>query len=59
MTNFTLSQLMHSRTAKKKETEQQQEQKKPNENAGIVLSSHMKIYDPNTNEVLVQKRADE
>lgn len=53
MTNFTLSQLSHM---KEKE---QQEQKKPNENSGILLSSHVKIYDPNTSEVLVQKRADE
>jgi hypothetical protein len=58
MTNFTLTQLMHNRVAQKKEHEQQ-EQKKPNENSGILLSSHVKIYDPNTSEVLVQKRADE
>jgi len=59
MTNFTLSHLMNMRTAKKKELEQQQEQKKPNENSGILVSSHIKIFDPNTKEVLVQKRADE
>ena len=35
------------------------EQKKPNENSGIYLSSFVKIYDPNTKEVFVQKRADD
>ena len=33
--------------------------KKPNENNGVCLSSHIKIYDPNTKEVFVQKRADD
>lgn len=32
---------------------------KPNENSGVYFSSHVKIFDPNTNEVLVQKRGDE
>jgi hypothetical protein len=31
---------------------------KPNENGGFYFSSHVKIYDPNTKEVLVQKRGD-
>ena len=34
------------------------EEKKPNENLGFYLSSHIKIFDPNTKEVLVQKRGD-
>lgn len=33
--------------------------KKPNEFGGVYFSSHIKIYDPNTKEVYVQKRADE
>jgi len=33
--------------------------KKPNENNGVYLSSHIKIFDPNTQEVFVQKRADD
>lgn len=33
-------------------------EKKPNENAGIYFSSFIKVYDPNTQEVLVQKRGD-
>jgi hypothetical protein len=31
---------------------------KPNEVGGIYFSSNIKIYDPNSNEVLVQKRGD-
>jgi len=33
-------------------------EKKPNENAGFHFSSHLKIYDPNTKEVLVKQRGD-
>lgn len=32
-------------------------EKKPNEKNGVVVSSHIKIFDPNTKEVLVEKRA--
>jgi hypothetical protein len=32
--------------------------KKPDENAGLYFTSHIKITDPNTKEVLVQMRAD-
>jgi len=32
---------------------------KPNEQSGVYYSSHIKIYDPNTQEVFVQKRADD
>lgn len=35
------------------------EPKKPNEFGGVHFSSHIKIYDPNTKEVYVQKRADQ
>ena len=31
---------------------------KPNETGGFYFSSHIKIYDPNTKEILVQKRGD-
>ena len=34
-------------------------QKKPDEKSGVYFSSHVKIYDPNTKEVFVQKRADD
>lgn len=32
-------------------------EKKPNEKNGVIVSSHIKIFDPNTKEVLVEKRA--
>ena len=32
---------------------------KPDENAGFILSSMVKIFDPKTSEVLVQKRGDD
>lgn len=32
---------------------------KPNELSGVYFSSGIKIFDPNTNEVLVQKRGDD
>ncbi len=33
-------------------------EKTPNENSGIYFSSAIKIFDPNTKEILVQKRGD-
>lgn len=33
-------------------------EKKPNENAGLYFSSSIKIFDPNTKEILVQTRGD-
>lgn len=33
--------------------------KKPNEHAGYYFSSSIKIFDPNSQEVLVQKRGDD
>jgi hypothetical protein len=32
--------------------------KKPNEKIGLNFSSHLKIFDPNTKQVLLQKRGD-
>ena len=43
----------------KKDLKSNVEIKKPNENNGVYFSSHIKIYDPNTKDVFVQKRADE
>lgn len=34
-------------------------EQKPDENAGFYYSSVIKIFDPETNEVLVQKRGDD
>lgn len=33
--------------------------KKPNETGGVYFMSHVKIFDPNTKEVLVQTRGDQ
>ena len=33
--------------------------KKPNETGGVYFSSHVKIFDPNTKEVFLNKRADD
>lgn len=40
------------------ESKNQNNEKKPNENGGFYFSSFVKISDPNTKEVLVQKRGD-
>lgn len=43
----------------KKEIKKVEKQdKKPNETAGYYFSSHIKIFDPTTKQVFVQKRAD-
>ena len=34
------------------------ESKKPNEVSGVHISSHIKIFDPNTKEVYIDKRED-
>lgn len=50
---------MNNITEKNKNPQQSSvPEKKPNENAGFQFSSHIKIFDPNTKEVLVQKRGD-
>ena len=36
----------------------QSQGKKPNEYGGVQVSTHLKIFDPNTQQVLVQKRGD-
>jgi len=35
-----------------------EESKKPNETGGFYFSSSVKIFDPNTEEVLIHKRGD-
>lgn len=40
-------------------TEKQPATTKPNEVGGVYFSSSVKIFDPNSNEVLVQKRGDD
>ena len=43
----------------KNDEKTQEVKKKPDENSCIHFSSHIKIYDPNSKEVYVQKRADD
>ena len=45
-------------TAAKPETDKVNSSRKPNDTSGIYFSSSIKIFDPNTKEVLVQKRGD-
>lgn len=42
----------NTKTEKKSES-------KPNEHGGFYFSSSVKIYDPNTKEIIVQKRGDD
>lgn len=54
--------MINKSTDTKLENNEKKEDKipgKPNEQSGVYYSSHVKIYDPNTNEVFVQKRADD
>lgn len=39
--------------------EQQLPEKKPNEHGGFYFSSSVKIFDPNSQEIIVQKRGDD
>jgi hypothetical protein len=38
------------------ETKMTEENKKPDENSGILIQGHLKIFDPNSKEVIVDKR---
>jgi hypothetical protein len=38
---------------------QEKPERKPDEHAGFIFSSAIKIFDPKTSEVLVQKRGDD
>ena len=42
----------------KTEPNKVQPESKPNEHSGFYFSSHLRITDPNTKEVLVQQRGD-
>ena len=39
-----------------KDTEMKEEQKKPDEQGGVLIEGHIKIFDPNNEEVFVDKR---
>jgi len=50
--------MSESKKEQEQKVEQVQEKKKPNEIGGILFSSSVKIFDPNTKEIIVQKRGD-
>ena len=43
-------------TQDNKPTESQEENKKPQDNSGVMMTGHIKIFDPETGEVIVDKR---
>ena len=43
-------------TQDNKPTELKEEQKKPQDNTGVMMTGHIKIFDPETGEVIVDKR---
>lgn len=49
---------MNENPAKSQEKSSEKPENKPNEHGGFYFSSHVKIFDPNTKQVLVQKRGD-
>lgn len=49
---------MNNKSSKIKEKKPNTPERKPNEHGGFYFSSHLKIFDPNTKEILVQKRGD-
>jgi hypothetical protein len=49
---------MNEKPSQNIKTEQKPAEKKPNEHGGFYFSSYLKIFDPNTKQVLVAKRGD-
>lgn len=49
---------MNENTEENKQKQPVQQEKKPNETGGFYFSSSIKIFDPNSKEILVQKRGD-
>jgi len=43
-------------TQDNKPTESKEENKKPNDHTGVMMTGHIKIFDPETGEVIVDKR---
>lgn len=50
---------MNEKSTDSLEKEDKKVEPKPNEHGGFYFSSHLKITDPNTKEVLVQQRGDD
>lgn len=49
---------MSEKSVESQEKKPQTVEKTPNEHGGFYFSSFVKIFDPNTKEILVQKRGD-
>lgn len=49
---------MNEKSMESQSKEGKKPETKPNEHGGFYFSSHVKITDPNTKEVLMQKRGD-
>lgn len=49
---------MNDKLQELKEKSVEKPESKPNETGGFYFSSSIKIYDPNTKQILVQKRGD-
>ena len=43
-------------TEDNKQIESKEENKKPNDQSGVMMTGHIKIFDPETGEVIVDKR---
>ena len=46
-------------TQNDKPTESKEENKKPQDNTGVMMTGHIKIFDPETGEVIVDKMAEQ
>lgn len=53
-----INKYMNNNEDKNKAENTEKPQTKPNETGGVYFSSHLKISDPNTKEILVQMRGD-
>lgn len=49
---------MNNKPIENKQNNEKNTDKKPNEHGGFYFSSFVKIFDPNTNKIIVQKRGD-
>lgn len=50
--------MINNKMNKNESKIEEKTEKKPNESAGLYFSSSIKIFDPNSKEILVQKRGD-
>jgi len=57
MSEIMINKVINNNTSESK-VPVQKEPKKPNEVSGVHISGHIKIFDPNTKEVYIDKRED-